>query len=127
MKAKLDTTYAHIVDGRVQWVFTSVDLPEWNPDHLTVVEIPEGGVVGVGDSYEAGVFIPKIDDKMAELARIMRMKRDEVLSASDWTQLADIPAATRTAWQPYRQALRDVPDQPGFPTTITWPMIPSSL
>jgi hypothetical protein len=51
--------------------------------------------------------------------------RDSMLAQSDWTQLPDaaIPANVKAAWATYRQALRDVTDQPGFPDTITWPVM----
>ena len=54
-----------------------------------------------------------------------RMQRDGLLTASDWTQLPDVPQATRDAWAAYRQALRDLPDQPGFPATVVWPVPPT--
>jgi hypothetical protein len=52
-----------------------------------------------------------------------REKRNGLLAESDWTQLAD-PLIDKTAWATYRQALRDVPQQDGFPNTITWPEKP---
>jgi hypothetical protein len=58
------------------------------------------------------------------LATIARIKRNNLLTASDWTQHKDIPDETSTKWTTYRQALRDVPSQSGFPTTITWPSKP---
>lgn len=53
----------------------------------------------------------------------VRANRDELLRQSDWTQLADAPV-DKAAWAAYRQALRDIPSQPGFPTTIDWPQEP---
>ncbi|RVT95264.1 phage tail protein [Rhodovarius crocodyli] len=52
-----------------------------------------------------------------------RAQRDRRLAASDWTQIADSPLAApeRAAWATYRQALRDVPEQEGFPAAVTWP------
>lgn len=61
----------------------------------------------------------------AALEADARDERARRLSACDWTQLPDVPAGTRTAWATYRQALRDVTDQPGFPTDIAWPMPPA--
>jgi hypothetical protein len=61
--------------------------------------------------------------KNAEQATSVRNSRTEKLKDSDWTQLAD-SIADRTAWATYRQALRDVPSQAGFPWTITWPTQP---
>ena len=54
----------------------------------------------------------------------VRAKRDNLLSTSDWTQVDDSPV-DKSAWPTYRQALRDVPAQSGFPNTITWPNKPS--
>lgn len=61
----------------------------------------------------------------AAIARDMRAERDRRLTACDWTQLPDVPAATGAAWAAYRQALRDITDQPGWPTDITWPTPPT--
>ena len=49
--------------------------------------------------------------------------RNELLSACDWTQLPDSPA-DHEAWAAYRQALRDVPAQEGFPWDVVWPEMP---
>lgn len=56
----------------------------------------------------------------------VRAQRDRLLAASDWTQGRDVPAATSAAWAPYRQALRDITAQPGFPDSITWPIAPAA-
>lgn len=55
---------------------------------------------------------------------INKRNRDEKLSASDWTQLPDVPLVTKEAWATYRQALRDITKQPGFPLDIQWPTQP---
>jgi len=52
-----------------------------------------------------------------------RTQRDALLSQSDWTQVPDAPV-DQAAWAEYRQALRDIPQQAGFPTDITWPTKP---
>ena len=61
--------------------------------------------------------------KDAEQATNVRNSRTEMLNDCDWTQLAD-STADKTAWATYRQALRDVPSQTGFPWEITWPTQP---
>ncbi len=48
-------------------------------------------------------------------------QRNTLLAASDWTQLPDVPLATKDAWATYRQALRDITAQPGYPLNIIWP------
>ena len=54
-----------------------------------------------------------------------RARRDELLRASDWTQLADSPLGLvdRQVWQAYRTALRTLPQLPGFPD-VEWPRPP---
>lgn len=51
--------------------------------------------------------------------------RSQLLAQSDWTQLPDVPIATKEAWATYRQALRDITEQPGFPLDIVWPTPPA--
>ncbi|WP_285907485.1 tail fiber assembly protein, partial [Pseudodesulfovibrio pelocollis] len=52
-------------------------------------------------------------------------ERDRLLAGCDWTQLADAPLSEdeRDAWTLYRQELRDVPQQPGFPGVVAWPQV----
>jgi hypothetical protein len=59
-------------------------------------------------------------------AATVRDDRNSRLAASDWTVLTDaqLSAAQKTAWKVYRQALRDVPAQAGFPLQIDWPIAP---
>jgi hypothetical protein len=60
-------------------------------------------------------------DSQAHRVRVNRTLR---LQASDWTQGKDIANEVSTAWATYRQALRDVPSQEGFPWNVTWPETP---
>jgi hypothetical protein len=60
--------------------------------------------------------------KDAEQAKNVRQTRNDKLKECDWTQLAD-STADKQAWATYRQALRDVPNQVGFPWTVDWPTI----
>jgi hypothetical protein len=59
--------------------------------------------------------------KDAEQAKAVRTDRDQRLKDSDWTQGKDIPDAISQPWAIYRQALRDVPSQTGFPWDVQWP------
>lgn len=51
-----------------------------------------------------------------------RIIRDALLTDSDW--MASQDRTMTQAEKDYRQALRDVPSQAGFPTNITWPTKP---
>ena len=56
------------------------------------------------------------------LPRIIRNQRDALLAETDWWAMSD---QTMTQEQiDYRQALRDVPAQAGFPDNVTWPTKP---
>jgi hypothetical protein len=61
--------------------------------------------------------------KDAEQAKSVRASRNDKLKECDWTQIADSTADKQT-WATYRQALRDVTAQAGFPWTIDWPVAP---
>lgn len=61
-----------------------------------------------------------------QLSSHARTERNALLSACDWTVLSDAPLTEpeKAAWIEYRQDLRDVPDQAGFPQNIVWPSSP---
>lgn len=55
---------------------------------------------------------------------IIKNRRNRLLAESDWTQLSDVPITNKDAWAQYRQALRNIPEQSGFPTNVVWPTPP---
>lgn len=58
-----------------------------------------------------------------QLAAHARSKRDALLRSTDWTQVPDAPV-NQQDWATYRQALRDITLQDGFPKNINWPVEP---
>ena len=62
-------------------------------------------------------------DVDARQAATVRSDRDRKLAECDWTQTNDSPVKDESKWTTYRQALRDVPTQAGFPHTVTWPTV----
>lgn len=58
-----------------------------------------------------------------QLAEQARSKRDALLRSTDWTQVPDAPV-NQQDWATYRQALRDIALQDGFPESIDWPVAP---
>lgn len=79
-----------------------------------------------GDYGPIAAYEPPPPPSEEELAAMIRDERDRMLRASDWTQLPDVPEATRNLWASYRQALRDVPQQPEFPDSVDWPDPPNT-
>jgi hypothetical protein len=69
----------------------------------------------------------KTPDELASDTEMMKQEmikeRNSRLSECDWTQLADA-TVDKSAWSAYRQALRDITKQDGFPWNITWPNKP---
>jgi hypothetical protein len=79
----------------------------------------EGIVHTAAKQYEAYCFT-----KDAEHAKAVRDDRNRKLAECDWTQLPDAPV-NAAAWAGYRQALRDITNQPSFPWDIIWPEQPA--
>jgi len=75
----------------------------------------QGVVHTASEQYEAYCFA-----KDAEQGKVVRADRNKRLADCDWTQLPDAPV-DHTEWAAYRQDLRDVTSQKGFPWQITWP------
>lgn len=69
------------------------------------------------------------EEKLQEAKEQARAKRDSLLAACDYFVMADYPASEedKAIVIAYRQALRDVPQQAGFPYEIVWPEKPECL
>lgn len=72
-------------------------------------------------------FVAKLkaaDD--ANEAKRIRSLRDKLLAECDYIMLTDVEKTTaeRNAWKTYRQALRDIPEQSGFPWDVVFPEKP---
>jgi len=74
-----------------------------------------------GEFGVIATYVPPSDELLAKQAR---SDRSILLQASDWTQLPDVPQTLKDAWATYRQALRDITVQSGFPRNIVWPTQP---
>lgn len=104
----------------------AMDVSPWCPEGASVHLVPslpqkqdcmywfKNGVMTEGDPY-----MPPLS-----LADIARNTRNTLLKESDWVMLPDVPQGIKDLWVSYRQALRDITDQPGFPTEIVWPIKP---
>lgn len=104
---------------------------------ISILDVPHK--VGVDTSSLSIPTETEINNKIAELdlvepMKLLREERDTRLAVTDWTQNPDVPDATKTKWQTYRQALRDLPStsdpklNSGYHldlTSVTWPTTPS--
>ncbi len=106
--------------------------PEMLPAHL------KDGLAALEGAYDARtqrvatgtgeVIQMEAPDQSEELARVARYRRERLLALTDWvvTRAAERGEPIATDWCQYRQALRDVPEQAGFPTAIAWPAAPDT-
>ena len=80
-----------------------------NPNAITIATVPEA-------------------EKIENLAQEVRTTRDDLLTACDWTQIADAPLTPEEVleWKEFRGLLRDIPQQKGFPTELYWPVSPDT-
>ena len=86
-------------------------------DNLVDAEL--GGTIG--DNWDGTTFSsPTVS--LDDLAADARQERNNLLAATDWTANSDVTMTTEMT--AYRQALRDLPAQAGWPTTINWPTAP---
>ena len=81
----------------------------------------------VSEVYTAPIE-PVTPAPVVDLELQARRNRNGLLKSSDWTQLADagLSETEKTSWSAYRQQLRDVPEQGGFPQSIVWPVAPQN-
>ena len=70
------------------------------------------------DALEMAWAVGARDRKAAEV----RTERNAKIAACDWRVLPDV--SNSDVWKVYRQALRDVPTQAGFPDAVVWPVAP---
>lgn len=98
-----------------------------NPQGLRIIEVgslpaPANYCRYDGAAVEAFTGWQQAEaDKLASGIRADRAKR---LAGCDWTQARDLPADFSAAWEPYRQALRDITAQATFPQSVIWPEAP---
>ena len=99
--------------------------PDHDPETHFVEYAPVPTFVGGAWVYAPSVrplSAEQVAERTASRASSYRAQRDSLLAATDWTALSDVTMSPEMA--AYRQALRDVTAQPGFPDTVTWPAKP---
>lgn len=98
-----------------------------DPAHMKVVQAAKPAASDMVD-WEWDTAAGRWSQTKTDLAleREVRQTRQRLLSETDWavTKAAETGTAVDPAMAAYRQALRDIPTQAGFPRTITWPTKP---
>ena len=126
-----DTRIAYYLleDGRI-WSIADAAFVDSAPEDAAVGPCPDEngestleGLIGCLDFYG----FPKGELKTdAEYAAEAREKRNQLIAETDYLVMPDYPLddERKAAVLAYRQALRDVPEQEGFPRQIDWPVKP---
>jgi hypothetical protein len=103
--------------------------PTFNPATQKVVQNEQptfvDGVLSLGWTI-VDLSAQEQAEMTSQKAKSLRQTRDEKLKETDWMVIrsAETSVALAADWATYRQALRDVTAQTGFPWTITWPDAP---
>ena len=103
----------------------SPPAPDHDPETHFVEYAPVPTFVGGAWVYAPSVrplSTEQIAERTASRALDTRYERDRLLAETDWSALSDVTMSPEMA--AYRQALRDVTAQPGFPDNVTWPARP---
>lgn len=125
----LDVRCYQLEDGRI-WSISEATFISSAPESAVLVPCPDKsgassleGLIGCLDFYGFPKGELKTDEEYAAEAR---EKRNALIAETDFMAMPDYPLdeEKKAAVLAYRQALRDVPEQAGFPRQIDWPVKP---
>ena len=97
---------------------TRLEIPEYNS--LTEQCFIAGFEQDAEGNWVQGFSVEPLEQDRAESN--VRSRRDSLLSETDWMALSDNTMTPE--WATYRQALRDITAQEGFPYSVNWPTKP---
>jgi hypothetical protein len=101
--------------------------PTTPPQETHTINLERTAVLQNGIWVEKWIETPatpeQINERTTASSNDARLKRNQLLVDCDWTQLPDAPV-NRSDWSVYRQKLRDITTQAGFPWEINWPNTP---
>jgi len=92
---------------------------------MTLYHATENGIIPFTQEEEAQALIEQqeyLAKEVTKKASSIREERNRLLTESDWRALAD--QTLTDEWRDYRQALRDISSQEGFPESVAWPQKP---
>lgn len=114
-------------DGYVEYTVESTFVQ----DGLDELDYDIGKSPGDGYSFNVNsktwVDVRTQQQKYDEAVIVVTLKRNALLYASDWTQIPNNPltAEQQALWATYRQELRDITSQSGYPFNVIWPTPPA--
>lgn len=103
------------------WIAGEYDPETFYIKNGTVVKKPERPNYPAEFDCAAEVWVWNEEESWNQL----RLQRNRLLAASDWTQIPDAPVDS-AVWAIYRQSLRDMPENTSDPRNPVWPTPPST-
>lgn len=122
-------SFQHRFDGNAEIRFreniTKTDDSYQYNEYVLITPDRDGLERAVQDNVEIWLAYAKSQETV-QLAADARIARDKLLADTDWTQTDDAPLSSdnKESMRKYRQALRDITAQSGFPQKIVWPEKP---
>ena len=116
--ATVETQFGEQFSTDTHWTYTeNLDEPNrWTYDGTTLTERSDWADVS------AQLDADNAANLLANVAAEARQERNDLLAATDWTANSDVTMTSEMT--AYRTALRNLPSQSDFPTTINWPTAP---
>jgi hypothetical protein len=121
---KLPTTFPKDIPD---WMLAEYDVyPVTHPDRpahdeLTQVLVRDLAPTLIDGAWVIGYMVENIP--IEDAVRNVRQRREGLIQKTDWMALRDTTDMTE-GWKEYRQALRDITSQSGFPYSVEWPTKP---
>jgi len=132
-RANKGTSWPKVISDEVAASFNVYRVtPTQQPAEDHTVNLERTATKVNGTWIEQWIETPATPEQIAERtaakANDVRNQRNEKLAACDWTPLPDSPLDldAKLAWQLYRETLRMIPQQPGFPWSVEWPPVPET-
>lgn len=111
-----------ILDPSYSYIEGEYSGTEYYIENSLPVEIPEKPSPYALFDFNTKEWVLNSNLAVADVSK----RRKQLLVSSDWTQLPNGPLTQQQqeAWAVYRQQLRDIPEQSGYPFNVVWPTPP---
>ena len=128
--ANTGTSFPKVVTDEIAADFNCFPvIPTDQPEYDYTVNLQQNAVQEGDQWVEQWISTPatpeEIQERTVNKESFVRGQRNMLLEQCDWTQLPDTPVDS-APWATYRQELRNVPQQAGFPWNVDWPIPPST-
>jgi len=126
--ARVPTTNLDSSIHAVQWYGDHGEV-EYNDHNEKITDFSEFDAVMVDRQNEVDRIVEEAINNELPQDELDRITRDDLLSISDWVVVkhTELGEPIPQEWQEYRQALRDITEQAGFPGNVEWPTAPTVI